>query len=416
MIADVEPRITYNCNGTLEEFSFTFPIISSSDLQVVLKNTTTNASTVLTETTHYVVRDPDGVSGGLADFTNGGSILTDITPPYGSTYNITLARATPYTQTADFTEGMPTLVDTFEMGLDKLTMLIQQVRDTLQRSPYCPVDDPADLDMEIPNVTSRAGKYLAFDSDGEPTAVDLTTIGVSVTALAQALLADADAADARDTLGIDGAIEDYIIDEDDMASDDDTKVPTQQSVKAYVDTNVAAVDAMPTGSYLMWPTETAPTGYLECAGQSLLRASYADLFAIIGTMYGTADGTHFNLPDFRGIFPRAWAHGETTDPDKATRTKPTATGATISDGDHVGTAQADEQEAHDHGEAGTHTHSINYYVVGGASGNLGLGGGNTGYGPYGGATSNTGSHSHTSVGGNETRPANLCVMMCIKVS
>ena len=28
------------------------------------------------------------------------------------------------------------------------------------------------------------------------------------------------------------------------------------------------------------------------------------LFTAIGTAYGTADGTHFNVPDFRGIFPR----------------------------------------------------------------------------------------------------------------
>ena len=30
----------------------------------------------------------------------------------------------------------------------------------------------------------------------------------------------------------------WVINEDDMASDDDTKVPTQQSVKAYVDAQV----------------------------------------------------------------------------------------------------------------------------------------------------------------------------------
>jgi len=30
----------------------------------------------------------------------------------------------------------------------------------------------------------------------------------------------------------------WVVDEDDMASDDETKVPTQQSVKAYVDAQV----------------------------------------------------------------------------------------------------------------------------------------------------------------------------------
>ena len=31
----------------------------------------------------------------------------------------------------------------------------------------------------------------------------------------------------------------WVLDQDDMADDDDTKVPTQQSVKAYVDAQIA---------------------------------------------------------------------------------------------------------------------------------------------------------------------------------
>lgn len=41
-------------------------------------------------------------------------------------------------------------------------------------------------------------------------------------------------------------------------------------------------------------------GWLICDGRSLVRASYADLFTVVGTTYGAADGTHFNLPDLRG--------------------------------------------------------------------------------------------------------------------
>ncbi len=38
----------------------------------------------------------------------------------------------------------------------------------------------------------------------------------------------------------------WVLDEDDLASDDDTKVPTQQSVKAYVDAQIAKAMAMGT--------------------------------------------------------------------------------------------------------------------------------------------------------------------------
>ena len=43
-----------------------------------------------------------------------------------------------------------------------------------------------------------------------------------------------------------------------------------------------------------------PTGWLACDGSSLLRASYPALFAKIGTTWGSADATHFNVPDLRG--------------------------------------------------------------------------------------------------------------------
>lgn len=44
-----------------------------------------------------------------------------------------------------------------------------------------------------------------------------------------------------------------------------------------------------------------PSGWVYCNGQSLLRAGpYAPLFAVIGTTFGAADGTHFNLPNLQG--------------------------------------------------------------------------------------------------------------------
>jgi len=46
---------------------------------------------------------------------------------------------------------------------------------------------------------------------------------------------------------------------------------------------------------------TAPSGWLLCYGQAISRTTYATLFAIIGTTYGSGDGsTTFNVPDLRG--------------------------------------------------------------------------------------------------------------------
>ena len=47
--------------------------------------------------------------------------------------------------------------------------------------------------------------------------------------------------------------------------------------------------------------DTVPQGFLLCDGQAVSRTTYAELFAVIGTVYGGGDGsTTFNVPDLRG--------------------------------------------------------------------------------------------------------------------
>lgn len=54
------------------------------------------------------------------------------------------------------------------------------------------------------------------------------------------------------------------------------------------------------GTIVCWGGSTIPNGWLELNGASLSRTVYANLFAILGTLYGTADSSHFNLPDLSG--------------------------------------------------------------------------------------------------------------------
>lgn len=62
-------------------------------------------------------------------------------------------------------------------------------------------------------------------------------------------------------------------------------------------------DTTPTGTISMFAGSTAPTGYLLCQGQAVSRTTYSALFAVIGTTYGSGDGsTTFNLPNLQGRF------------------------------------------------------------------------------------------------------------------
>ena len=174
-----------------------------------------------------------------------------------------------------------------------------------------------------------------------------------------------------------------------------------------------------TGEIKMWPTNTAPSGYLECNGAAVSRTTYSALFAVISTVWGAGDGsTTFNIPDFRGQFPRGWDHGAGVDAGRTLGTQQVDTYAnhnhttSVSDPSHTHTAQSIQTV-----RAGN---TGNYWDVvmrdtgasaGGAATNPGYQSANplianvTGIG----VTVN-----NSTTGGTETRPKNVAVMFIIK--
>ena len=59
---------------------------------------------------------------------------------------------------------------------------------------------------------------------------------------------------------------------------------------------------IPSGVIQMWPTATAPAGFLLCNGASVSTTTYANLFAAIGYTFG-GSGASFLLPDYRNRMP-----------------------------------------------------------------------------------------------------------------
>lgn len=62
--------------------------------------------------------------------------------------------------------------------------------------------------------------------------------------------------------------------------------------------------------------QSLPSGFLECNGATISRTTYADLFNVISTTFGSGDGsTTFKIPDLRGAFIRGYgASGSDTKP------------------------------------------------------------------------------------------------------
>jgi microcystin-dependent protein len=89
-----------------------------------------------------------------------------------------------------------------------------------------------------------------------------------------------------------------------------TGIPSGPTASAGTNTTQLATTAFvlanttPTGVISMWGTGTAPTGYLLCVGTAVSRSTYAALFAVIGTTFGSGDGsTTFNLPNYTNRMP-----------------------------------------------------------------------------------------------------------------
>lgn len=59
----------------------------------------------------------------------------------------------------------------------------------------------------------------------------------------------------------------------------------------------------PVGTLISYAGTSIPTGWLLCNGSAVSRSTYSRLFNIIGTKYGTGNGsTTFNLPNCNGRF------------------------------------------------------------------------------------------------------------------
>lgn len=64
---------------------------------------------------------------------------------------------------------------------------------------------------------------------------------------------------------------------------------------------------LPVGAVVSWAGATLPTGYMECNGAAVSRATYSELYTALGgasSPWGQGDGsTTFNLPDLRDRAP-----------------------------------------------------------------------------------------------------------------
>lgn len=155
---------------------------------------------------------------------------------------------------------------------------------------------------------------------------------------------------------------------------------------------------------------TVPPNHLYCNGQAVSRTEYAELFAAIGTAFGSGNGTTtFNVPDMRGEFPRGWDDGRGVDSGRSL-------------GSSQGDATSLPNSAFTTDNQGSHRHDLESNSVGGFVSSQAIGtavsngtesdelnGNNNQTFPTNKiSTQLAGGHTHTISGGDsETRPRNV---------
>ena len=295
-------KVSYAGNGSTTVFAVTFRFLANSDVDVILRNAA-GVETTWVENTQYTLEGEGEAAGGTL------TVLTDpddYTPASGET--LVIRRMVPVTQETDYSENDSFPAETHEAALDKLTMLAQQLDETLARAVTVPVSDTA-ASIAMPIDSARAGKFLSFDGTGQPIAAAGTSADLTpVSTFMNTLLDDADAASARATLG---ALENVMTTRGDIVRAGASGVAERVAlgsngqVLSSNGTDAVWTSILPAGSIVMYGAGggSEPIGWLLCDGQAVSRTTYAALFTAIATTYGAGDGsTTFNVPDLRARF------------------------------------------------------------------------------------------------------------------
>lgn len=154
------PATSYTGNGVTTTFAVPFQFFGADELEVIERVIATGAETVKTLSTHYTVTGGDGSTG----------TVTAVTAP-ASTVEWHIRRKTAQSQATDYVDGDPLPSATLERDLDRLEAQVQELARDGALAIRLPYTAPS-VSLSIPE--DRAGKFLAFDDDGNVIAAEGT--------------------------------------------------------------------------------------------------------------------------------------------------------------------------------------------------------------------------------------------------
>lgn len=195
----------YTGNGTTADYSYTFRIDDKSQL-AVYETTDLGVKTLLTVDTDYTVSGIGNDAGGIITRV-AGNLPTDYIWYIRSDYK--------NTQLTAFRSQGAFKPDVHESAMDKLTFLIQQLQDAVDRSMRLAADvDYSGVSVVLPEPI--AGYTLAWNETATALVNQLfkSAGDLTVSAFIETVLDDADAGEVLDTLGVTAFVQTLLDDTD----------------------------------------------------------------------------------------------------------------------------------------------------------------------------------------------------------
>jgi hypothetical protein len=248
-VSTLTNSIVYQGNGATTAFTFPFPAVAASYLDVTY--TDPNGGVTLVPKNQYSVQlnapiapNPTEI-GGIVTYPLTGSPI-----PIGS--SLTITRNLPGTQATSLANQSTLYQPVIEAALDYITMLTQQNSNLVDNAMLFPLSDPSGLNHTLPPVAQRSGQFVTFDGSGNVTVAQGVASGATISSFMQPFCNSANLITAQNFLGVNAA--------------------------GYV----------PVGAEFEFAGLQAPQYYFMELGQAVSRTSYPELFNAMCPLYASA--------------------------------------------------------------------------------------------------------------------------------
>lgn len=336
------PINQYLGDGATVTFNYNFLILMDSDMTVYVTAplAAPNPATDFVSQADYTITGANNPTGGTITFNTAPAVNAVIT----IMRNMQLAISTNFASAQNFNGA------NLDSAFQRIGLLIQQMQggatvNNVLMNPYgvngaisrClqyQIDSylPTETNVILPNLTLLNGvptnNLVWVGLNGSITTAQLFQ-GGDATTLQQLL--------ASQVMGADGAS---------LIGYYNNATSSGETVDTALTNLIATQNAnlLPSGMMVDFGGTSAPTGWLLCDGSAVSRATYAALFAAIGTTWGAGNGTTtFNIPDMT----RRVSLGS-----GGTATSPAFTGTT------PGSTGGEETHQQLVGEVGAHHHTV----------------------------------------------------------